>query len=110
MQPAETVSDLYSAADVNVIPLKPGIIQTALPSKLADCLIAGRPIVTCFDADAHFCAEASQYGIPNVPPDSPEGLVMGKQNLLEHPELSAMLFCTLPTCSLLSGSIGCSRT
>lgn len=74
MQPAETVSDLYAAADVNVIPLKQGIIQTALPSKLADCLIADRPIITCFDAGALFCAEAARYGIPNVPPDAPEAL------------------------------------
>lgn len=80
MQPAETVSDLYSAADVNVIPLKPGIIQTALPSKLADCLIAGRPIVTCFDADALFCEEAARYGIPNVPPDDPQAL---RQTILD---------------------------
>ena len=74
MQPEETVSDLYASADVNLIPLKPGIIQTALPSKLADCLLADRPIITCFDADALFCAEAAQYGIPNAPPDDPEAL------------------------------------
>lgn len=80
MQPAEKVSDLYAAADVNVIPLKPGIIQTALPSKLADCLLAGRPIITCFDVDALFCAEAAQYGIPNVPPDDPQAL---RQTILD---------------------------
>ena len=80
MQPAEMVADLYAAADLNVIPLKQGIIQTALPSKLADCLRAGRPIVTCFDADALFCAEAARYGIPNVPPNEPEAL---RQAILE---------------------------
>lgn len=84
MQPAETVSDLYAAADVNVIPLKQGIIQTALPSKLADCLIAGRPIITCFDADSLFCAEAAQYGIPNVPPNDPEALRRAILTIRDH--------------------------
>lgn len=84
MQPAETVSDLYAAADMNVIPLKQGIIQTALPSKLADCLIAGRPIVTCFDADARFCAEAAQYGIPNVPPNDPDALRQTILKIRDH--------------------------
>ena len=42
MQPPEEVADLYAAADVNVIPLQKGLIYAALPSKTADCLIAGK--------------------------------------------------------------------
>lgn len=41
MQPSEEVADLYAAADVNVIPLQKGLVYAALPSKTADCLVAG---------------------------------------------------------------------
>ena len=49
MQPPEEVADLYEAADVNVIPLQKGLIYAALPSKTADCLLAGKPIITCVE-------------------------------------------------------------
>ena len=44
MQPPEEVADLYAAADVNVIPLQKGLVYAALPSKTADCLIAGKDV------------------------------------------------------------------
>lgn len=66
MQPPEEVADLYSAADVNVIPLQKGLIYAALPSKTADCLIAGKPIVTCVDEGSLFADLVKKYGIENV--------------------------------------------
>lgn len=78
MQPPEEVADLYAAADVNVIPLQKGLIYAALPSKTADCLIAGKPIITCVDDESEFAKLIQQYGIENAGTSSPNQL---KQNL-----------------------------
>lgn len=74
MQPPEDVADLYAAADVNVIPLQKGLIYAALPSKTADCLIAGKPIITCVDEGSNFVQLAKQYGIQNAGVDHPDHL------------------------------------
>ena len=74
MQPPEEVADLYASADVNVIPLVHGLIYAALPSKTADCLIAGKPIITCVDEKSRFAELVRNYGIENASPDHPEQL------------------------------------
>ena len=74
MQPPEEVADLYAAADVNVIPLQKGLIYAALPSKTADCLIAGKPIITCVDADSEFAQLFMKHGVQNAGNASPQGL------------------------------------
>lgn len=74
MQPPEEVADLYSAADVNVIPLQKGLIYAALPSKTADCLIAGKDIITCVDEESRFAGLAKKYGIKNAETKKPERL------------------------------------
>lgn len=74
MQPPEEVADLYSAADVNVIPLQKGLIYAALPSKTADCLIAGKPIIVCMDEKSKFVELAGQYNIRNAGTNRPEYL------------------------------------
>lgn len=74
MQPPEEVADLYSAADVNVIPLQKGIIFAALPSKTADCLIAGKPIITCVDSASRFSTLVENYCIENAGTNQPSQL------------------------------------
>lgn len=74
MQPPEEVADLYAAADVNVIPLQKGLIYAALPSKTADCLIAGKPIITCIDDESAFAKLVRKYGIENAGTSRPEKL------------------------------------
>lgn len=69
MQPPEEVADLYAAADVNVIPLQKGLIYVALPSKTADCLIAGKPIITCVDNGTAVEKIIRPYGIVNTGAD-----------------------------------------
>ena len=80
MQPPEEVADLYAAADVNVIPLQKGLIYAALPSKTADCLIAGKPIITCVDDESAFAKLVRKYGIENAETNRPEKL---KQVILQ---------------------------
>lgn len=74
MQPPEEVADLYAAADVNVIPLQKGLIYAALPSKTADCLIAGKPIITCVDKESKFAKLVEENGVRNANNDSPDNL------------------------------------
>lgn len=74
MQPPEEVADLYSAADVNLIPLQRGLIYAALPSKTADCLIAGRPIITCVNEHSSFAELMESNGYFNVNPENADKL------------------------------------
>lgn len=74
MQPPEEVADLYSSADINIIPLQKDLIYAALPSKIADCLLAGKPIVICVNIDSKFAQIASNYGVENAAVNQPEHL------------------------------------
>lgn len=74
MLPPEEVADLYAAADVNLIPLQKGLIYAALPSKTADCLMAGKPIITCVDQDSKFAKLFKQYSVRNVGDNLPQSL------------------------------------
>lgn len=85
MQPINEVADLYAAADVNVIPLRKGLIYAALPSKTADCLISGKRIITCVDTISKFAGIMKLYGYTNADPEKPQELCdfirKEKQNL-----------------------------
>lgn len=54
MQPPELAPVIYSAADVNVIPLVKDGYKTALPSKTATCLACGKPIIFAIGKDSKF--------------------------------------------------------
>ena len=54
IQPPEAAPSIYSAADVNVIPLVKDIYRTALPSKTATCLACGQPIIFAIGKDSKF--------------------------------------------------------
>lgn len=58
MQPPELAPVIYSAADVNVIPLVKDVYKTALPSKTATCLACGKPIVFAIGKDSKFGQKA----------------------------------------------------
>ncbi len=52
MQSEDKAPYIYSAADVNVIPLAPEIIKTALPSKTPACLASGKALIACIEKDS----------------------------------------------------------
>ncbi len=54
MQPPNLAPAIYSAADVNVIPLVKEVYRTALPSKTATCLACGKPIIFAIGRDSKF--------------------------------------------------------
>jgi len=54
MQPPEFAPAIYSAADVNVIPLVKNVYKTALPSKTATCLACSKPIIFAIGKNSKF--------------------------------------------------------
>ena len=58
MQPPELAPAIYSAADINVIPLVKDVYRTALPSKTATCLACGKPIIFAIGKDSKFGQKA----------------------------------------------------
>ena len=54
MMNADCAPAIYSAADVNVIPLAKNIYRTALPSKTATCLACGKPVIFAIGRESQF--------------------------------------------------------
>ena len=76
MQPPELAPAIYSAANVNVIPLVKDVYRTALPSKTATCLACQKPIVFAIGKESKFGQKiATEAGCQVVEADDPEELV-----------------------------------
>lgn len=54
MQSPELAPIIYSAADVNVIPLVKDVYRTALPSKTATCLACQKPVIFAIGKESKF--------------------------------------------------------
>lgn len=75
MMPSDCAPAIYSAADVNIIPLAENIYRTALPSKTATCLACGKPIVFAVGNGSKFGKKVSeQVDAHVIAPDDVEGL------------------------------------
>jgi len=66
LQPSNVAKHIYSAASVNLITLKKGVVFTALPSKTATILACGRPSIVCVDTDSQYAALIRKYGVGHV--------------------------------------------
>lgn len=76
MQPPELAPAIYSAADVNVIPLVKNVYRTALPSKTATCLACQKPIIFAIGKDSKFGKKAmEEAGCAVVESDDPNEIV-----------------------------------
>ena len=60
-QPSQLATSIYSAAGANLIPLVPGGVKTALPSKTGVCLSCGQPIVFAFGENCRFAKVVESY-------------------------------------------------
>lgn len=60
MMGSECAPAIYSAADVNIIPLAENIYRTALPSKTATCLACGKPIIFAIGKESKFVQELNK--------------------------------------------------
>ena len=76
MQPPALAPAIYSAADVNVIPLVKDVYRTALPSKTATILACGKPVIFAIGKESKFGKEVmSETRCPVTEPDDPNGLI-----------------------------------
>lgn len=63
LEPQNMVSDVYSACDVCLIPLKHGVIGNSVPSKAGLLMACKRPIVTSADRGCYYAKEISDSGV-----------------------------------------------
>lgn len=73
LQPAERMGDLLALADVHLLPQLPDAADLVLPSKLANMLRSGRPVIATARAGTGLHAEVEGCGVA-VPPGDPAAL------------------------------------
>ena len=74
-QPHEVVPELYASADVCLVPLRKGITQESVPSKVYSIMAAARPLVASVDegSDTWDLVHEANCGIC-VEPENPQAL------------------------------------
>jgi colanic acid biosynthesis glycosyl transferase WcaI len=87
MQPFERVSEVYNAADIQLVPLKRGLARSSVPSKTYSILAVGRPLIASVDEGSEIqrVLEQSGAGIA-VPPGDPEQFTKALRRLLDAPD------------------------
>lgn len=75
-QPHEVVAEMYASADVGLVPLKKGITQESVPSKVFSIMAASRPIIAMVDegSDTQRLIDQAQCGLC-IEPENPDRLV-----------------------------------
>ena len=73
-QPSELATSVYSAAGVNLIPLVPGGVKTALPSKTGVVLSCGKPAIFAYGSDCAFAQMLPTGGCICTDPSDPAAL------------------------------------
>ena len=105
MQPSELAPLIYSAADVNVIPLVKGGYRTALPSKTATCLACQKPIIFAIGRDSAFAQKAErEAGCTVVEADRPEELADAIRKIRSEGQNSDMAAFFKENCSITKNS------
>ncbi|WP_408586268.1 WcaI family glycosyltransferase [Novosphingobium sp.] len=85
LQPAEKVADLLALAAVHLLPQIPDAADLVLPSKLANMLGSGRPVVATAAAGTGLAVEVEGAGLV-TPPGDARAFAEGIAQLLDHPE------------------------
>jgi colanic acid biosynthesis glycosyl transferase WcaI len=88
-QPHEQVASMYAAAHVGIVPLRHGVAQESVPSKVFSILGAARPVIAAVDADsdtATLIADA-QCGL-RVPPEDADALATAILQLRSTPDVA----------------------
>lgn len=100
MMPSDCAPAIYSAADVNIIPLAENICRTALPSKTATCLACGKPIIFAIGKASKFGNWIQRNSACSVvecsdPSELCEKIQMVRQNDIqcEIDRIFSQLFC-----------------
>lgn len=71
---ADRTSEVYSIADVALVPLKKGMTRIAVPSETWLALAAGRPVIVCAEAGSEWARsiEHESYGVCITPGEPQE--------------------------------------
>lgn len=90
LQPIEKLSELLGMADVHILPQIAGAADLVLPSKLANMLASGRPIVATAAEGTALWREVDGCGL-NVSPNDSAGLAAALERLLDDDALRKRL-------------------
>lgn len=73
-QPKDSLSEVFSSADIFLLPLKKGLSGFSLPSKIYSYLAAGRPYIACVDQESEVTQITTRYncGLISKPEDPRE--------------------------------------
>ncbi len=90
LQPADRLADLLNAADIHLLPQRPGAADLVMPSKLAFMLASGRPVVAGAAPDTALARAIAGAGVA-VPPGDAGAMAAAVQLLALDPARRASL-------------------
>ena len=91
---ADRTAELYSIADVALVPLKKGMTRIAVPSETWLALSAGRPVIVCAEAGSEWARsiEHESYGVcitPGEPQEMADAIIRLHASTVPLSELGA---------------------
>ena len=89
-QPIERLSEILATADIHLVPLRTGLGDMSVPSKIYSVFAAGRPVIASVDPGTEIerIVTESEGGI-SVAPDDFDSFIFELEGLIENSELRA---------------------
>ena len=89
-QPIERLSEILATADIHLVPLRTGLGDMSVPSKIYSVFAAGRPVIASVDPGTEIerIVVESEGGI-SVAPDDFDSFIFELEGLIENSELRA---------------------
>ena len=89
-QPIERLSEVLASADIHLVPLRTGLGDMSVPSKIYSVFAAGRPVIASVDPGTEIerIVVESEGGI-SVAPDDFDSFIFELEGLIENSELRA---------------------
>ena len=84
-QPVERLSEVLATADLHLVPLRTGLGDMSVPSKIYSIFAAGRPVIASVDSGTEIerIVAESEGGIA-VPPDDFDSFIFALESLIEN--------------------------
>ena len=90
LQPIERVGDLLALASLHLLPQIAGAADLVLPSKLANMLASGRPVIATTAESSGLAAEVGDCGVA-IPPGDPAAMAAAITRLVDDDDARARL-------------------